>query len=79
MRIFALAPGGKRGEDERVKTSTYSVEDEHGNFISQGLESYSVAEQVAKRYLSAHKDAPVAVIYNDGVESWEVTLKELNS
>jgi hypothetical protein len=55
---------------------TYSVEDEHGNQITTGLDSYDDARQVARKYLSAHRDADKVTIYTDD-ESWEVGLDGL--
>lgn len=57
---------------------TYSVDDEHGNQITTGLDSYDAAKQVARRYLSAHADAPAVTIYESGDdgESWDLTRAE---
>lgn len=57
----------------------YSVDDEHGNQISAGLSSYDAALQVARRYLSAHTDAPAVTIYEDrdGGESWELSRDDV--
>jgi hypothetical protein len=52
-------------------TNTYSVDDEFSNQITTGLSSFAAAVQCARRYLSAHKDAPGVEIYTDG-ESWEL-------
>lgn len=41
----------------------YSVDDEFGNQIATGIETYDAAVQVARRYLSAHPDAPCVEIH----------------
>jgi hypothetical protein len=66
---------------------TYAVDDEFGNQISDGFESHSAAKQCARRYLSAHKDAPAVTIYvsgksetsegDDPGDSWEWTRDEI--
>ncbi len=57
----------------------YAVDDEFGNQITTGLDSYDAAKQTARRYLSAHKDAPAVTIYEDvsGGESWELSRDEV--
>lgn len=67
--------------------SNYAVDDEFGNQISDGFRTYSEAKQSARRYLSAHKDAPAVTIYVSGQsetadgdepgDSWELTRDEL--
>lgn len=59
---------------ETTKTNTYySVDDEFSNEITTGLESYDAAIQVARRYLSAHSDAPAVTVYDSAGESWELS------
>jgi hypothetical protein len=55
-----------------ITDRTYSVDDEHGNQITTGLQSYGAALQSARRYLSAHADAPAVSVYTDE-ESWDLT------
>lgn len=57
----------------------YAVDDEFDTQIAAGLQSYDAAKQVARRYLSAHKDAPAVTIYEDtaGGESWELSRDEV--
>lgn len=63
-----------------MKTNTYySVDDEFGNEITTGLESYDAAIQVARRYLSAHLDAPAVTVYDSAGESWEFARAEVVS
>lgn len=57
----------------------YTVDDEFGNQISTGLQSYDAALQVARRYMSAHKDAPAVTVYGDPGDSWEITRAEVLS
>jgi hypothetical protein len=58
--------------------TSYSIDDEHGNEITTGLDSYDAALQVARRYLSAHTDAPSVEIYTAD-ESWALTREEVLS
>jgi hypothetical protein len=55
-----------------TKTTSYSVDDEFGNQITTGLESYDAAKQSARRYLAAHSDAPSVLVYSDAGESWDI-------
>jgi hypothetical protein len=55
---------------------THSVDDEHGNQITTGLDGYGAALQSARRYLSAHEDAPSVTVYTDD-ESWDLTRAEV--
>jgi hypothetical protein len=58
--------------------ATYSVDDEFGNEIMVGLENFGAAQQVARRYLSAHRDAPCVTIYtSDGSEAYEFSRDEI--
>ena len=59
-------------------TSNYAVDDEFGNQITTGLGRYDAAKQTARKYLSAHDDAPAVTVYEDaeGGESWELTRRE---
>jgi len=62
-----------------VASVNYSVDDEFGNIIAGGFETYDAAAQCARRYLSENRDAPSATIYEDseGGESWDVSLDDL--
>ena len=60
-----------------ANSNYYSVDDEHSNEISTGLESYDAAVQVARRYLSAHRDASCVEIYSSDGESWELSRDEV--
>ena len=57
----------------------YAVDDEFSNQITCGLSSYDAAVQVARRYLSAHADAPCVRIYEDATdgESWDLSRREI--
>lgn len=57
----------------------YAVDDEFGNQISCGFGTYDQATQCARKYLSAHKDAPAVTIYEDtdGGELWELSRDEV--
>jgi spore coat protein U-like protein len=61
-------------------SNTYAVDDEFGTQITTGLESYDAAKQVARRCLSAHRDACAARIYEDSPdgEIWDVTLTDVS-
>ncbi|MBK9496862.1 MAG: hypothetical protein IPO08_20615 [Xanthomonadales bacterium] len=61
--------------------TNYAIDDEFGNQITTGLDSYDAAKQAARRYLSAHKDAPAVTIYEDttGGESWDLSRGEVVS
>lgn len=58
---------------------SFAVDDEIGNQITCGLESYSAAMQVARRYLAAHDDAPAVRIYEDQPdgETWDLSRGEV--
>lgn len=55
-------------------TTPYAVDDEHGNQITTGLSNYDAALQTARKYLSAHADAPAVTVYEDieGGQSWDL-------
>lgn len=57
----------------------YAVDDEFGNQITTGLDSYDAAKQVARRYMAAHDDAPAVLVYEDveDGESWELSRTEV--
>lgn len=64
----------------------YAVDDEFGNQITTGLDTFDAAKQAARRYLSAHKDAPAVTIYTETSfdtegesESWELSRAEVVS
>jgi hypothetical protein len=59
-----------------MENSNYSVDDEHGKQITTGLDSYSAAVQTARKYLSAHSDAPAVTIYTDS-ESWDLDREQV--
>jgi hypothetical protein len=60
--------------------TTYAVDDEFGSQITTGLDSYDAAKQAARRYLSAHRDAAAARIYEESEdgEMWDVTLADVS-
>lgn len=62
-----------------MSNKTYAVEDEFGNNITVGLDSYDAAKSAARRYLAAHKDAPAVAIYEEGEdgERWELSREEV--
>lgn len=62
-----------------MQNLNYNVDDEFGNQISAGLSSYDAALQVARKYLSAHTDAPAVTIYEDrdGGESWDLGRSDI--
>lgn len=62
----------------KMQNLNYNVDDEFGNQISAGLSSYDAAIQVARKYLSAHSDAPAVTIYEDceGGKSWDLDREE---
>ncbi len=62
-----------------MANTAFAVDDEFGNQITTGLDSYDAAKQAARRYLSAHSDAPAVTVYEDteGGESWELTRREV--
>lgn len=81
-RCSANCPGPARIERDPDMTNvavTYAVDDEFSNKITCGLASYDAAIQVARRYLSAHRDAPGVRIYEDteGGEGWDLTRAEV--
>lgn len=61
--------------------ATYAIDDDYGNQITAGLDSYDTAMQRARRYLSAHTDASNVTIYDDQPdgESWELERYEVLS
>jgi len=59
-----------------ITESTYSVDDEFGNPITTGCETFGAALSTARRYLSAHADAPSVLVYDDD-ESWELTRTDV--
>lgn len=67
---------GAQGADEKRESTMFSVSDEFGNQITTGLNTYSEAVQVARTYLSAHKDAPAVEVYSAD-ESWTLTRDEV--
>ena len=58
---------------------TYAIDDEFGNEITTGLSNFDSAMQCAKRYMSAHKDAPVVRIYEstDDGDEWNLTREDV--
>lgn len=77
--LRATARAAKRGTRcamRKTMNKTFSVDDEFGNQIKTGLESYEAALSAARRYLSAHADAPCVNVYDSEGEEWVITRAE---